>query len=264
MVARAASKGDARLALLSFAWVAVWAFFRAAGPTGALLGFANSAVFVIVAGLPTTAPLGEQLTWFALGAVSGLALMVLARGRPKRSIPVGREALRKVRSAPLHDNALRAYALRLAVAVGAGSLLYRLVDLPHGYWVPLTTLAILQPSDHGTVLRSLQRVAGTLLAAALIVGVLLATDNRWLLAACAAATAFLLYALDERGYFWLVVLLTPTVLLMISVIDFEGDTVALDRVADTVLGIVIGLAVGELAKAPARIRDARRQGSLGG
>ena len=179
--------------------------------------------------------------------------MVLARRRPERSIPVGLEALRKVRSALLHDNALRAYALRLAVAVGAGSLLYRLVDLPHGYWVPLTTLAILQPTEHGTLLRSLQRVAGTLLAAALIVGVLLATDNPWLLVACAAATAFLLYALDERGYFWLVVLLTPTVLLMISAVDFEGDTVALDRVADTMLGIVIGLAFGELATAPARI-----------
>ena len=36
---------------------------------GALLGFANSAVFVVFAGLPTTAPLGEQLAWFALGAV---------------------------------------------------------------------------------------------------------------------------------------------------------------------------------------------------
>lgn len=259
VVARAASKGDARLALLSFAWVAVWAFFRAAGPSGALLGFANSAVLVIVAGLPTTAPLGEQLTWFVLGAIAGLALMVLARRRPERSIPVGLEALRKVRSAMLHDNALRAYALRLAVAVGAGSLLYRLVDLPHGYWVPLTTLAILQPTDHRTVVRSLQRVAGTLLAAALIVGVLLATDNRWLLVACAAATAFLLYALDERGYFWLVVLLTPTVLLMISAIDFEGDTVALDRMADTGLGIVIGLAFGELASAPARFRVTRRR-----
>ena len=258
VVARATSKGDARLALLSFAWVAVWAFFRAAGPSGALLGFANSAVFVVVAGLPTTAPLGEQLTWFALGAVLGLALMVIARRRPGRSIPAGREALRKVRSAPRTTALLRVYALRLAVAVGAGSLLYRLVDLPHGYWVPLTTLAVLQPTDRGTALRSLQRVAGTLLAAALIVGVLLTTDSPWLLVACAAATVFLLYALDERGYFWLVVLLTPTVLLMISAIDFEGDTVALDRMADTVLGIVIGLAFGELANAPAWIRDARR------
>jgi hypothetical protein len=258
VLADAASKGDARLVLFSFAWVAVWAFFRAAGPSGALLGFANSAVFVVLAGLPTTAPLDERLTWFALGSVLGLALMVVAR-RPERSIPVGLEALRMVRSGSLHDTALRAYTLRLAVAVGAGSLFYRLIDLPHGYWVPLTTLAILQPTGHGTVLRGLQRAAGTLLAAALIVGILLATDNRWLLVACAAATAFGLYALDERGYFWLVVLLTPTVLLMISAIDFEGDTVALDRVAETMLGIVIGLAFGELANAPARIREARRR-----
>ena len=257
VVAGAASKGDARLVLLSVVWVAVWAFFRAAGPVGALLGFATSAVLVIFAGLPTSAPLDERLAWFALGAVAGLALMVLAR-RPERSIPVGLEALRTVRSALLHDYALRAYALRLAVAVGAGSLLYRLVDLPHGYWVPLTTLAILQPSEHGTLVRSLQRGAGTLLAVALIVGILLATDNPWPLIACAAATAFLLYAVDERGYFWLVVMLTPSVLLMISAVDFEGDTVALDRVAQTVVGIVIGLAFGELATAGARIRDARR------
>jgi hypothetical protein len=264
-VAGIAGKGDARLVLLSFAWVAVWALFRAAGPAGALLGFSTSAIFVVLAGLPTTAPLGERLTWFALGAVPSLALMVVARRRPGRTIVVGLEALRKVWSAPLHDNALRAYALRLAVAVGAGSLFYRLVDMPHGYWVPLTTLAILQPTEHGTHVRSLQRAAGTLLAAALIVGILLATDNRWLLVACAAATAFLLYALDERGYFWLVVLLTPTVLMMISAVDFEGDTVALDRVGDTMLGIVIGLVFGELANAGARIRGARRaSGRLAG
>ena len=257
----AAGTGDARLVLLSLAWVAIWAFFRAAGPSGALLGFATSAVFVILAGLPATAPLGERLAWFALGAVPGLALMVLARRGPERSIPVGLAELGTVRSALLHDTALQAHALRLAVAVGAGTLLYRLVDLPHGYWVPLTTLAILQPSQHGTLLRSLQRAAGTLLAAALIVGITLATDDRWPLLACAAATAFLLYALDERGYFWLVVLLTPTVLLMISAVDFEGDTVAVDRVADSMLGIVIGLAFGELASVGPRIREARRRPS---
>jgi hypothetical protein len=252
-----ASESDASLVLLSVAWVAAWAFFRAAGPTGALLGFATSAVFVILAGLPT-APVGERLGWFALGALPGLALMVLARSRAGRSLPVGLDALRKVRSGLLHDGALQAHALRLGVAVGAGSLLYRLVDLPRGYWVPLTTLAVLQPSEHGTLVRSLQRTAGTLLAGALIVVIVLATDHRWTLLACAAGTAFLLYALDERGYFWLVVLLTPTVLLMISAVEFEGDTVAIDRVADSMVGIVIGLAFGELAGARAWLGNARR------
>ena len=53
--------GDAAVILVSVAWVAAWAFFRAAGSTGALLGFATSAVFVIFAGLPADDPLGERL-----------------------------------------------------------------------------------------------------------------------------------------------------------------------------------------------------------
>jgi uncharacterized membrane protein YccC len=256
-VAAAASENDATLVLLSFAWVAGWAFFRGAGPTGALLGFANSAMLVIFAGLPTTGPLGERLGWYLLGAVPGLALMAIAR-RGERSVPVGMYALRMVGTALRRDGVLRAHALRLGVAVAAGSLLYRLIDLPHGYWVPLTILAILQPSVHGTLVRSIQRAAGTLVAAALIVGIVWWTDHRWPLLVCAAATAFLLFALDDRGYFWLVVLLTPTALLMLSTVDFQGDTVAVDRVANSMLGIVIGLGIGELATAHARIRDPRR------
>lgn len=249
--------GDAAVILASVAWVAAWAFFRAAGPTGALLGFSTSAVFVIFAGLPADDPLGERLAWFALGAVAGLALMVVARRRWRRAIPSGPGALRMVRDGLLHDRALRAHVLRLAVAVGAGTLVYRLIDLPHGYWVPLTILAVLQPTGHATVVRSLQRATGTLVAGGLIVAVTLLTDHRWPLTACTAATAFLLFALDGRGYFWLVVLLTPTALLMISAVNFKGDTVAIDRVADSMLGIAIGLAFGELATAWARARSAR-------
>jgi hypothetical protein len=45
---------------------------------------------------------------------------------------------------------------------------------------------------------------------------------------------------------------------MISTVDFQGDTVAVDRVANSMLGILIGLALGELAVAHARIRELRR------
>ena len=40
-------------------------------------------------------------------------------------------------------------------------------------------------------------------------------------------------------------------------VDFEGDTVALDRVADSMVGIVIGVAFGELAGARAWLGNAR-------
>jgi hypothetical protein len=254
-LADAGTSSDAGLVLLSAAWAALWAFFRAAGPTGALLGFAVSAMLVIFAGLPATAPLGERLGWLVLGMVPGAVVMVLARRASPGEVFAGREALRPVRDAPLHDRTLQAHSLRLAIAVAAGTLLYRVADLPHGYWVPLTILAVLQPTVRSTRVRSLQRTAGTLVAGAVVVGVTFATDSRWPLVACAAAAAFFLYAVSERGYFWLVVLVTPTVLFMLSAVDFQGDTVAFDRVADSMLGILIGVVFGELAGALGELGD---------
>jgi uncharacterized membrane protein YccC len=55
-----------------------------------------------------------------------------------------------------------------------------------------------------------------------------------------------------------VVLLTPTVLFMISAVQFEGDDVAIDRVANSMLGIVIGFAIGELFWRLSRRRETLR------
>jgi hypothetical protein len=247
------------LVLATLVWVGGWAFFRAAGPTGALTGFAICAVFAIVAGLPPDGvALGTKLLWYAAGAGPGLLLMVWARSGPEPTRHPVRDALRAYRHGLMHDGALRAHALRLAVAVSIGTVLYRAIDLPHGYWVALTTLAILQPGEHATRVRALQRAIGTLGGAGLIILITLITGDRWVLVACAAAAAFWLYALDDRSYFWLVVMLTPTALLMLSVVDFQGDEIGLERVANSTLGIVVGLAIGELvwrltARRPLRV-----------
>jgi hypothetical protein len=236
-----------RLVAASFVWVGAWALLRAAGPRGALVGFATAAVFTIFAGISTSAaPLDHQLLWYALGAIPALLLMLCARRVDEASGHIVRDTLHTLREA-LHDESLRSHAARLGGAVAAGTLLYRAIDLPHGYWVALTTLAILQPGEHATHVRSIQRAAGTLGGAAIIIAITLVTENRWGLVACAAGSAFWLYALDERGYFWLVMLLTPTALLMLSVVDFEGEAIIAERVANSAVGIVIGLLIGEAA-----------------
>lgn len=248
LLADAGSGSTTVLVLLTLAWVAAWGLFRAAGPAGALLGFAVGAMLVIYAGLPLTGPVDRRLLWYALGAVPGALLMILAQAGHGGPSTGDRDLVHALR-----DRTLLWHVARLSVAVAAGTLLYRVADLPHGYWVPLTTLAVLQPSIRSTWVRSVQRVAGTLVAAAVVVCVTAVTGDPWPLAACAAVSAFLLYAIRERGYFWLVVLLTPTALLMLSAADFQGEAVALDRVADSMIGIVIGLAFGELAAVLARI-----------
>ena len=242
------------LLIATLLWAGLWAFWREAGRAGALLGFATAAVFVIMAGLPgDPGDTASQFGWYALGGIPALALMVVAR-RGNATPPVGRAALAAYRRGLTADRALAGHALRLALAVGMGTLVYRLAGLDHGYWIPLTILAILQPDERATRVRVIQRAAGTLGGAVVIVVITLAWDDPALLLACAAVSAFGLYALDHRSYYWLVVLLTPTVLFMISAVRFQGDDVAIDRVANSSLGIVIGLVIGETFWTVARMR----------
>jgi hypothetical protein len=248
VVADAAGGSDVALVLATFAWVAVSGLLRAAGPTGAIVAFGTSAMLVVYAGIPISMPLDERLLWYAAGAVPGALLMIAARAGGSSSMPGWQDFVHA-----LHERPLFWHVVRLAVAVSAGTLVYRLADLEHGYWIPLTTLAVLQPSHHATDVRSIQRAAGTIIAAVLVVIITIVTEARWPFVACAGATAFLLYALRERGYFWLVLLITPTALLMLSAVDFEGDTVAFDRVSNSLIGIVIGLAFAELARLAAKI-----------
>jgi hypothetical protein len=243
LVADATSGSDAAFVVATFFWVGAWGLLRAAGPTGAVVGFASGAMLVVYGGLPISTPLDERLLWYAAGAVPGALLMILARAGGSATMPA-----RQVFVRALHDRALFWHVVRLATAVSAGTLVYLLADLAHGYWIPLTTLAVLQPAHHATDVRSVQRGAGTVLAAVLVITITAVTDERWPLVVCAGVTAFLLYALRERGYFWLVVMITPTALLMLSAVDFEGDTVAFDRVSNSLIGILIGLGFAELAR----------------
>jgi hypothetical protein len=64
--------------------------------------------------------------------------------------------------------------------------------------------------------------------------------------AAQGVAAFGLFALFARGYFWLVVLLTPTALLTVSAVDYQGVSVALQRAGWSALGILLGLAIAQL------------------
>jgi hypothetical protein len=236
------------LVLVGVAWVGVWALLRAAGPSGALLGFATGAVFVVIGGFPPHAQtLGGRELWFAVGSIVGLALMVAARHGPDPPEPVARTTVVSVREGTLHDSGLRAHAVRLALAVALATLIERGLGMPHGYWVPLTVLAILQPAPRATEIRSLQRAAGTLVGVLAIILVTAVTGDVWALVACTAIASLGLFALDERGYFWLVVMLTPTALMMLSIADFQGFEVGVERTLNSGIGIVLGLAIGETA-----------------
>ncbi|MDO8187401.1 FUSC family protein [Conexibacter sp. JD483] len=258
-------------ALVAFLLVAAATSLRALGPDGGLTGFVTGAIFTITGGVPMSGlDVGQRTFWFLAGAAAGVALMTLAlagsgddedaveaalldadAAAPAPAPPWREQAAAgaaRMRAAMLGPQAwLRGHALRLALIVALEVLVYKLLDLEHGYWIPLTTLAVLQPDERSSRVRAIQRAAGTLVGTLAIALVTIAVGGQWLIVAAQGISACALFALYARNYFWLVVLLTPTALLTVSAVDYQGASIALQRAGWSALGIALGLAVGELA-----------------
>jgi hypothetical protein len=232
--------------LVTVIWSVGWALLRATGPEGTLVGFATTAVFVIVNGLPGIASQSwARMAEYTLGSGFALALMLLpaptVEKGPARPIPWSAFSQTLSRSGIVRRN-----AIRVGIVAGAATILYRGLDLIFGYWIPLTAVAVLQPDAHGSRVRALQRTIGTLVGTAIVVFVALATRNEDALVVIIFLVSGGLFALKERGYFWLTMLLTPTALLMTSTVRFYGWDIAIARLVNTGIGLLIALTIIEV------------------
>ncbi len=54
------------------------------------------------------------------------------------------------------------FSLRLALAMGIGVAVYKIFDIPKGYWIAMTTMIILQPELGATFTKAVNRLKGTL------------------------------------------------------------------------------------------------------
>ncbi len=230
--------------IVAFVVVAIACTLRALGPDGALVGFVISAVYVITNGLPgvaTEAP--ARAAQFLVGGAVAVVLMVVAglvqgdEGRAGRPAVSVLSAL--LRSAP----EVRQHSLTVAATVAGTTVLYRALELDFGYWIPLTALAVLQPAPHASRVRLIQRASGTGIGCLVVLIAVLVSADDALLVSAVGVSSFGLFLLRERSYHWLVLLLTPTALLMISTVDFEGTEIVAERIIDTAVGLVVALAV---------------------
>ena len=106
------------------------------------------------------------------------------------------------------------HALRLATVTAVDVVILHLIHLNHGYWLPMTSLIVLQPYTGETWRRSGDRVGGTVAGAVLaaVLAATLPTETGIMIAICVGA-AFTLatYAVD---YAWYCFFLTPTIVLL--------------------------------------------------
>ncbi len=86
-----------------------------------------------------------------------------SRLAPLRAVPPIGDALTTLRANLSLESTACRHALRLGVAVGIATIIYRVMQLPRGYWMPMTALLVLRPDFHDTFARGAARMAGTIL-----------------------------------------------------------------------------------------------------
>ena len=156
--------------------------------------------------------------------------------------PPLRDALTTLRAnLTLHSTTFR-HALRLSAAVAVAASVYRLPGLARGYWIPMTTLLVLQPEFQDTFQRAVGRVAGTILGAAfatLIVHVVIPGPAG--LTMLVLAFVWGCYAFFRMNYALFATCLTGYVVFILMLGGVAEMTAATLRVTETLAGGVIAM-----------------------
>lgn len=144
------------------------------------------------------------------------------------------------------DPALVRFIARLTVLEVAGVAAFKLLDLAHGYWLPLTILVVLQPDYGSTRLRAGQRVAGTLAGSLLASGLLWLALPPPVLLAAMAVTMFCFAFCLKRNYGQAVFFITLFVVLITETATKVTLGFTLERLAATLAGGLLALLSAQL------------------
>lgn len=162
-----------------------------------------------------------------------------------------RPALRLLRENLRWSSDAFRYGIHLAITLTAALVAAHLFAVSNGYWVPMTALLVLKPDVHQTLGRGLARVFGTLVGAGM--ATLLALwlhPNPLALAGFIALFGWLCFSLANVNYGLFTVCITAYIAFLLSVTGQPTKSIAVHRIANTLLGGGIALA----AYAPGFVR----------
>ncbi|MGN2248198.1 FUSC family protein [Frateuria sp. GZRR35] len=128
------------------------------------------------------------------------------------------------------------HAVRSAVALSLALALSRALELPHGYWLPMTVAIVLRPDFAATFNFGLLRVVGTVLGLLLTTGLLhVIPDEPWAHLALMGVLCMAFRYLATAHYGIAVAALTGTVVVLLSFEGVAPGVAVADRVINTAL-----------------------------
>ncbi len=135
------------------------------------------------------------------------------------------------------ESVMMRHALRMAVVGAVDVVLMRTVRVPHGFWLAMTSIIVLQPYSSGTVRKSLQRVGGTVAGGFLAAGLAAVIHSYAGMVVVITVCSVLTLATYAVDYGWYSFFLTPTFVLM-SLPYLRDWRYAGVRIVTTLLGAV--------------------------
>ena len=133
------------------------------------------------------------------------------------------------------------HSLRFTIAILFGYLLGHLFEIQNTYWILLTIIVIMRPSYGLTKKRSKDRIIGTLIGAAIAVGIVLLTQNVVVYAVLALVSLILAISLIQENYKSAAALVTISIVFVYSLINPNAFEVIQYRVIDTIIGATIAV-----------------------
>ncbi|HEY9168570.1 MAG TPA: FUSC family membrane protein [Lutibacter sp.] len=134
------------------------------------------------------------------------------------------------------------HSLRLAVVVLVGFVIGKSFSMQNPYWILLTIVIIMRPNFGLTKSRSINRVVGTLIGAAIASVVILITQNTIIYGIIAAISLPLAYSLVQLNFRNAAVFVTINVIFVYAIFEHNISTVIQYRIFDTLIGASLAFA----------------------
>jgi len=223
-----------------FLFVSVTGQFGAPGPL----------IFVFAAGASTSDGLAFQQVverTAATAAVAALAWIVCAASEALRHLPSPERPFPVEPERPLSHRLMA--AARSAAGAGIAIFASHALGASHPAWAAMGALAVMQGAHlHITMSRALQRMAGTLVGAMLAWALLTQAPSVWLVISVLVGLQLLTEMVIGINYAFGQVFVTPMALLMtyLGAARTVGPEMAPERVLDTILGAMVGIAMAVL------------------
>ncbi len=158
------------------------------------------------------------------------------RSQPLRPLAASLNLSHKV------DPALLRFTARIAILVSIGVVIFKWLQIPHGYWLPFTMMVVLQPDYGSTRKRAAERMLGTLAGGLLASSLLWLHPPLWLLFTAAALTIATFSYWVKRAYGIAVIFITLNVVLLLEAHQSVTLAVTLERLSCTLAGGFLALA----------------------